>query len=404
MIKKIPIAELRPGMYLHDALCGWRVEPIFSFRFKVVDAERVERLRELGIREVYIDTALGDDLPGAPTEEEVRRALEAELVHLASCGELPLHHRLAGQTEIAAALEIHNHASRLIRQLMTDIRLGHQVEFDAVGEALSSITDSVLDNFGTLIQLGQLKSADDYTFRHCVGVCALLTGFCRLLAFNRQTTYDVGIGALLHDVGKMRVPLEILNKPGRLSDEEFDAIKLHVTHGCDIVAGVPWVGATALNVISHHHERFDGTGYPAGLRGTEISYVGQMAAIVDVYDAITAERVYHRAMEPAEALRKLHEWSRFHFNEELVAHFIRSIGIYPLRTAVNLESGLIGIVLEQNPADLARPVLLAVFDARKERPLSPYRVDLATDSWDRILGYVNPERYGIDVGRCLQAA
>lgn len=404
MIKKIPIAELRPGMYLHDAICGWRVEPIFSFRFKVADAERVERLRELGVREVYIDTALGDDLPGAPTEEEVRRALEDELVNLAAWGELPTHHRLAEKDEIATALAIHNHASGLIRQLMTDIRLGRQVEFDAIGEALRSIADSVLDNFGTLIQLGQLKTADDYTFQHCVSVCALLTGFCRLLEFNRQTTYDVGIGALLHDVGKMRVPLEILNKPGRLSNEEFDAIKLHVAHGCDIVAGVPWVGATALNVISHHHERFDGTGYPAGLRGTEISYVGQMAAIVDVYDAITAERVYHRAMEPAEALRKLHEWSRFHFNEELVAHFIRSIGIYPVRTAVNLESGLIGIVLEQNPADLARPVLLAVFDARKDRPLAPYRVDLATDSWDRILGYVNPEHYGIDVGRCLQAA
>lgn len=404
MIKTIPIAELKPGMYIHDVNCSWRVSPIFSMRHKVGDDAEVEKIRELGVREVYIDTAQGDDLPGAPTEEEVRQQLEGEMAQLAGRGEIAVHNRLASGDELDAALAIHNSASRFIEGIMGDVRLGRQVEFDAVSEAMHNVTDSVLGNFGTLIQLGQLKTADDYTFQHSVGVCALLTAFAKVLELNRQTLFDIGIGALLHDIGKMRIPPEILNKPGQLSEAEFAEIKRHVAYGREVIGDAPWVSKTALNVLEHHHERYDGSGYPARLRGTEISPVGQMVAIVDVYDALTSERIYHRAMAPAEALRKLREWGRYHFNEELVAHFIRSLGIYPVRTVVHLESGLLGIVIDQNPADLLRPVLLIVFDANIRMALVPYRLDLQKSSADRIVGYEKPEKYGIDVDRCLRAA
>lgn len=403
MIKKIPIAELKPGMYVHDANCSWRVEPISVFRFKIADDRQIEHIRELGVREVYIDTTLGDDLQGAPTEEEVRQALEEEMVRLARRGEIPVHYHLAGRVEMNAALDIHDSASRLIRNMMSDVRLGRQLESGAVTEALQSITSMSLGSFGTLIQLGQLKNKDDYTFQHSVGVCALLTAFCKVLELNRQTTYDVGIGALIHDVGKMRVPAGILNKPDRLTDAEFATIKQHVAHGLDVVAEAPWVSTTARNVLAHHHERFDGTGYPGRLKGTDISYVGQMAAIVDVYDAITAERVYHQPLLPVAALRKLQEWGQFHFNEELVAHFIRSLGIYPVRTVVRLESGQVGIVVDQNPADLVRPILLVVYDTVKRCLLSPYRLDLEKSASDRILSYEAPEKYGLDIDRCLAA-
>lgn len=404
MIKKIPIAELKPGMYLHDVNCSWRIEPLFLHRYKVAEDSQIERIRDLGAREVYIDTTLGDDLPGAPTEVEVRQVLEEEMLRLAECGEIPVHYRLSSAEELDRAIDVHNDASHLIGELMTDVRLGGQVELESITEALESITDSVLSNFGTLIQLRQLKNKDDYTFQHSVGVCALLTAFCRVLELNRETNYDVGIGALLHDIGKMRVPYEILNKPGRLTESEFEEVKQHVAYGCEIVSGVAWVSPAALSVLSQHHERYDGTGYPGRLKGAEISYLGQMAAIVDVYDAITAERVYHKAMSPAEALRKLQEWSRFHFNEDLVAHFIRSLGIYPVRTVVRLESGVAGIVIDQNPANLARPVLMAVYDTKTYHALTPYRLDLEKSSEDRILGYELPEKYGIDVDRYIGEA
>ena len=404
MIKKIPITELKPGMYVHDANCSWRVEPLYLFRYKIAADEQVETIRELGVKEVYIDTSLGTDLPGAPTEEEVRHGLEEEMVRLASCGEIPMHYRLASRGEMQEAIKIHHSASTLLRNTMHDVRLGQQLEFEDVAETLQSISSTSLGSFGTLIQLGQLKNQDDYTFQHSVGVCALLTAFCKVLQLNRQTTFHVGIGALLHDIGKTRVPLQILNKPDRLSDMEFDEIKQHVNHGMDIVAQAPWVSTTALNVVAHHHERFDGSGYPGRLKGEDISHVGQMAAIVDVYDAITADRVYHAAMLPVAALRKLQEWSRFHFNDELVAQFIRSLGIYPLRTVVRLESGKVGIVVEQNPADLVRPILLMVYDAGQGRPLPPYRYDLEKSANDRIVDYEAPEKYRLDVAACLNAA
>jgi len=404
MIKKIPVAELRVGMFVHDVNCSWRIEPNFVLRYKVVEDRQVEEIHELGVREVYIDTLLGDDLPGAPDEAQVRRELEEELQFLSQRGgELPIHHRLASRAELLNALGVHQSASDLIRDLMGDVRLGCQIKHDTVIEALQRITETMLANFGTMIQLGQLKTTDDYTFQHSVGVSALLTAFSKALKFNRQTTVDVGLGALLHDIGKMRVPLEILNKPGRLTEGEFDEIRRHVEYGRDILGDPPWVSSTAYKVMEQHHERFDGSGYPKKLKGNEIASVGQMAAIVDVYDAITARRVYHEPMMPAEALRKLREWSRFHFNEELVTHFIRSLGIYPLRTVVRLESGRVGIVIDQNPADLLRPALLVVHDAREDCPLVPRRLDLARELADRIVTYEAPEKYAIDVDACLCA-
>lgn len=404
MIKKIPSAELKVGMYLHDVNCSWRVRPIFIMRFKIVDDRQIEEIHAMGVREVYIDTTLGDDLPGAPTDEEVRQALEEQALRLAQRGEAPVHHRLVSQAELQDAQAVHDSATHLIRDMMNDVRLGRQIEFDDITETLQHVTSTMLSNFGTVAQLGQLKNKDDYTFQHSVGVCALMTGFAKVLELKRQTIADISIGALVHDIGKMRVPPEILNKPGRLTDAEFAEIKQHVVYGREILKDAPWLGKTAFNVMDHHHERYDGTGYPDGLQAAEISSVGQMAAIVDVYDALTSERVYHTAMMPVEALRKLQEWAQFHFNEELVAHFVRSLGIYPIRTLVRLESGLAGIVIEQNPANLARPVLLMVFDCKDDTALTPYRLDLDKTPSDRILRYEDPTRYAIDVNRYLKTA
>lgn len=401
MIKKIPLSELKSGMYVHDLNCSWHLTPIRHYCFRISNEQQIEEVRALGAREVYIDTTLGDDLPGAPTEDEVRRELEEEMAELATRGEIAVHHHLASRDELEAALATHNIASQLIQGMMTDVRLGQQIEFDAISEALSGITEGILGSFGPLMQLGQLKNQDDYTFQHCVGVCALLTAFGKTLELSRQALSDLGVGGLMHDVGKMRVPMGILNKPGRLTEGEFDEIKQHVAYGCEIIKDAPWVSNVALQVLQQHHERYDGTGYPDGLNASEISPVGQMAAIVDVYDALTAHRVYHKGITPAEALRKLQEWSRFHFNQELVGHFIRSLGIYPVRTLVRLESGLLGIVIDQNPADLLRPVLIVVYDTVANSPRSPYRLDLKNSASDRILNYQLPEDYGIDVDRHL---
>lgn len=405
MIKRISLHQLKPGMYVHDLNCSWVVHPLFLTRFKVKSDREIEKIAALGVREVYIDSALGDDLQDALSVDEVKRDIEGELLQLAdTAGNMP-ESRVSRSEEIEAAVGIHQRANLVIRNMMTDVRLGRQLKEGGVGEAVEGIANSVLRNSSALIQLSQIKNKDDYTFLHSVGVCALMTSFCNALHLGKDVTRQVSIGALLHDIGKMQVANEILNKPGRLTEAEFDAMKQHVTFGRDLVAGVEWVTPISRAVLEQHHERYDGTGYPAGLKGEAISQFGQMAAIVDVYDAITAERVYHQAMAPVDALRKLQEWSKFHFNEELVRHFIRSIGIYPVGTLVKLESGLLGIVLEQNGADLLWPVLRVVYDTRKLCTVTPYGLDLAIPSEraDRIVSHEQPEHWCIDVQAHLKA-
>lgn len=405
MIKRISLHQLKPGMYVHDLNCSWVVHPLFLTRFKVKSDREIEKIAALGVREVYIDSALGDDLQDALSVDEVKRDIEGELLQLAdTAGNMP-ESRVSRDEEIEAAVGIHQRANLVIRNMMTDVRLGRQLKEGGVGEAVEGIANSVLRNSSALIQLSQIKNKDDYTFLHSVGVCALMTSFCNALHLGKDVTRQVSIGALLHDIGKMQVANEILNKPGRLTEAEFDAMKRHVAYGRDLVAGVEWVTPISRAVLEQHHERYDGTGYPAGLKGEAISQFGQMAAIVDVYDAITAERVYHQAMAPVDALRKLQEWSKFHFNEELVRHFIRSIGIYPVGTLVKLESGLLGIVLEQNGADLLWPVLRVVYDTRKLCAVTPYGLDLAIPSEraDRIVSHEQPEHWGIDVQAHLKA-
>lgn len=399
MIKRIKLHQLKPGMFIHDLNCGWGVHPLFLTRFKVKSDLEIEKIAAMGVREIYIDSALGDDLPDALSRDEVNREIESELLKMSEvAGNLPESHHSRSE-EIEVAVGIHQRASQVIRNLMSDVRLGRQLEGGGVEEAIEGIAESVLRNSNALIQLSQIKNKDDYTFLHSVGVCALMTSFCNVLHLGKDVTRQVSIGALLHDIGKMQVPNEILNKPGRLTEMEFDEMKQHVVYGTDLISKVEWFTPISRAVLELHHERYDGTGYPNGLKGEEISPFGQMAAIVDVYDAITSERIYHQPMAPADALRKLMEWGKFHFNEELVWHFIRSVGIYPVGTLVKLESGLLGIVVEQNNTDLLRPMLRIVYDAGKRWIVSPYDLDLAAAAGraDRILRHEQPERWGIDV-------
>lgn len=405
MIKRIPLHQLKPGMFVHDLNCSWVVHPLFLTRFKVKSDREIEKIATLGVREVYIDSVLGDDLLDALTMDEVEQNVETELLQLVETVEGMPECRIPKDEEIKAAVGIHQRANQVIRNMMSDVRLGRQLERGGIEDAIEGIADSILRNSNALIQLSQIKNKDDYTFLHSVGVCALLTSFCNVLHLGKDITRQVSIGALMHDIGKMQVPNEILNKPGRLSEMEFDEMKNHVVYGRDVVSGMECMTPIARTVLEQHHERYDGSGYPGGLKGQAISQFGQMAAIVDVYDAITAERVYHHAMAPVDALRKLQEWSKFHFNEELVWHFIRSVGIYPVGTLVKLESGLLGVVVEQNGADLLRPVLRVMYDAGKRWSVTPYTLDLAAtaEHADRIVSHEQPEHWGVDVQAYLKA-
>lgn len=401
MIKKISIHQLAPGMYVHDLNCSWLVHPMFSNHFMVKDEATVEKVHVLGVRELYIDTRRGKSVADAPDEHEVMEAQEQELHELATSLQPGPEPRVSLREETSSAIRVHAEAIRSVDNLMSDIRLGEPGALDEIHSAVDAIAESVLRNPNALNGLGLIKTKDGYTFVHSVGVGTLIAAFCNCLLLGKEITRQATLGGLLHDIGKMKVPDEILNKPGRLTVDEFDVMKTHVRHGQDVLEQISNLSQSVLDVGLHHHERFDGSGYPDGLKGnSEISPFGQMAAIVDVYDAITSPRVYHEPMNPAEAIRKLQEWSKFHFNEDLVRHFIRCIGIYPVGSLVKLESGRIGIVVEHNARNNLSPVVWIAYDTRTEAAVTqPYDLDmsrpLGNGGGDRIAGYEAEDKWGI---------
>jgi len=399
-IKRISIQQLQPGMFLHDLNCGWMEHPFLRNRFMIREESQIQKIREAGIQEIYIDTEKGLDVSDAPTEEEVRQSLEREMIEIIASGPtIPVKVEL--NAELVRATHIRDQAQRLVHDVMQDIRLGKAVELERINPMVQDITESVLRNGGALMTLLRIKNKDDYTFLHSVSVSTLLIAFCRALGMDLDTTREAGIGGLLHDTGKAFISDAILNKPGRLSEEEFEIIKRHSDDGWNVLQKTPGIGPIPLHITRHHHERVDGSGYPDSLNGEQISQLAKMGAIVDVYDAITADRVYHKGMSATDALRKLYEWSKSHFEPSLVQAFMRCVGIYPVGALVRLESGKLGIVVEQNEADLLTPKIKAIFSTKSNGYIKPYMVDLSRSMGyggaDRIVGHEDPHAWNVDI-------
>lgn len=409
MIKKIPVRSLEPGMYVSDFNAGWLHHP-FTFNSMMISTEaEVTKVVAAGIRELYIDTARGRDVgDGVPTASEAQRETAQAVEKMAEAAPTPLapEPRVSLAEEMSRARQAFGEAVRIIRGLMDDVRLGRQVEIASTRPTVEKIVASVMRNSNAMMTMRRLKSLDDYTFLHSVSVCTMLVTFAKVIEMELNVIHDLALGGLIHDIGKMRVAQAVLNKPARLTDDEFRHMKSHVVLGSDLVRQLPGIPALALAPLELHHERFDGSGYPKGLKGEQISTVGRMAAIVDVYDAITSNRAYRKAISPAAAVQKLFEWSKDHFDPEMTKVFLKSVGIYPIGTLVRLESGRLGVVVEQSESHLLTPVVRVMYDGRRQHYISPEDVDLSRSMGaggaDHIVGYEQAEKLGIDVARFLQ--
>jgi putative nucleotidyltransferase with HDIG domain len=404
MIKKIMVEQLQLGMYIHDLNCGWMEHGFLRNRFPLKAAATLERIRTLGLREVYIDTSKGLDAELAPSATEVQEALEERLATVAA-QKVPQECPTSLPEERIFARRIQNEAIGVVTGMMEDVRVGQPVDLTHVTPLIEEMINSVFRNPDALLALTRIRRVGRYTFEHSVNVAVLMIAFARTLGLNRAIIRDIGIGALLHDLGKALVPAAILNKPGQLTDGEFAVMREHVIHTRSILSKIPGIPTIALAVALEHHERMDGSGYPYEKTGTLISRYGQMAAIVDVYDAITSNRIYHKAMEPHQALRKLLEWSRHHFDPGLVQQFIRCVGIYPIGTLVRLRSGRLGIVVESGRESPFHPVVRVVMDANRRRYLAAEDIDLSRQpkgTEERILSAESPERWRINPDEVLQ--
>ena len=397
--KRVTIEQLKPGMYIHDLGTDWMSHGFIRSRFTLKDEVQIAKIREAGIRELYIDVSRGLDVEDAPTRAEYERMIETGLQKVISAAPPPAV-RVGIREEMARAKEIHARTHTAVKSMMNDVRMGASVTFESFEPLVAEMTSSMLRNSGALLSLGQLKDVDDYTFQHCVSVSTLMIALCRQLGLDASLTHEAALGALLHDVGKMKTPLEVLNKPGKFTDAEFAIMKKHPVDGHAMLLETPGIGEIPLAITLHHHERVDGSGYPHKLAKGDIPYAAQMAAIVDVYDAISSDRCYHKGMPPPEAVRKIFEWSRFHFNPDMVQAFVRCIGIYPVGALVRLESDRLAVVTEQNDANLIQPTVRVFFDAKVKRPLVPETVDLARSlghgGGDRIVSHEDPAVWGVN--------
>lgn len=391
MLKRIAPDQLRLGMYVQEIPGPWMNHPFWRGSFKLEKYEDLKTLRSAKIDEILIDTAKGRDIIVEDAPKTVAAApVAAEEVAKPKAAKVSV--QVGGEQERANAARILNGSKKVIMTMFNDTRMGKALDVRQAMPVVQEITASISRNSGALISLARLKTADDYTYMHSVAVCALMISLGHQLGLSADETRQAGLAGLLHDIGKMAVPNDILNKPGKLTEDEFNSVKKHAQAGHDILRGVDGIGNAALDVSLHHHEKIDGSGYPFNLKGNQISLVAKMGAVCDVYDAITSNRPYKPGWEPGHSIKRMAN-NQGHFDETILEAFIKSVGIFPTGSCVLMHSGKVGIVIDQHPGSLLVPKVKVFFSALTMAPLPIEIIDLATTrSGDKIASHADPSK------------
>ena len=383
MLKKILVTDLELGMHIHE-FCrtpGSEAPWINHIEVPLNDIEELHRIQQSTVREVWIDTNLGKPAsgqcrpqPAAPPDDIEPASLEQEL---------------------ARARLICGRAKAAVMTMFTEAKMGRAMNVADVDLLVEEISNSILRHPHALISLSRLKTSDEYTYMHSVAVCALMVALARRMGLTDDQVRHAGVAGLMHDVGKMMIAPEILNKPDRLTPEEFAVMKHHPEAGLKILEENQQVNAMVLDVCVHHHEKIDGSGYPHGLTGDEISVYAKMGAICDVYDAVTSERPYKKGWGAAQSIREMATW-KGHFDEKVFQVFVKTLGIYPVGALVRLASGRLGIVVEQNEKSLLLPKVKVFMSAHTKRPIEQRVINLANQQdHDTIVKVECPEDWGI---------
>ena len=395
MLKKINVKHLVVGMYLKEFCGSWMDHPFWRNSFVITDPKDVERILASNITEVWIDSSKGLDIAAGETavsEEESEARVEAELSRAAQAQRETA--PIPASEEFARAAKICAQSKLAVTSMFQEARMGKAVDTANAQKLVEEINDSVSRNPGALISLARLKTADDYTYMHSVAVCALMIALSKQLGLSEQETRRAGIAGLLHDLGKALMPMEVLNKPGKLTDEEFAIIKKHPAEGHRLLLGNSGADEMMLDVVLHHHEKIDGTGYPKGLKGEEISLFAKMGAVCDVYDAITSNRPYKAGWPPSESLRKMAEWAKGHFDQRVFQAFVKSLGIYPIGSLVRLESGRLGLVVDQSEKSLLAPCVKVFYSTHSQARILPEIIDLSRPGChEKIAGREDPAKW-----------
>ena len=387
-MKKVPVNQLTVGVFVHGFDESWLKHPFWRSKFLIKDQSALREVQQSGIPHCWIDVSKGQDV-GAARPEPVAAPVAAKPEQPAAIKR----DRVPLTQELQEAARLRARSAQAMRKMFAEVRLGKAIEPGECVALVDDVVESINRHPDALLSLARLKTADEYTYMHSVAVCALMVSLGRQLGLDDAQCRDAGLAGMLHDLGKAAMPQEILNKPGKLTDQEFDIIKTHPVRGYEMLLEGANVSEGAKDVCLHHHERYDGTGYPHKLAGEKISLLARMGAVCDVYDAVTSDRPYKAGWDPAHALSQMATW-KGHFDTMVFQSFVKSIGIYPTGSLVKLRSGRLAVVLEQNPATLTKPRVKIFFSTKAGLPLEPQVVDLASPGTvDQIESRENPENW-----------
>jgi HD-GYP domain-containing protein (c-di-GMP phosphodiesterase class II) len=381
MLRKLSVANLKPGMFVSNIPVNWFAHPFWRTSFRIRDERDIERLLEAGIGEVLIDTQRGADVavvkakPVLPDQErfaELDQRIQQQLTK----------RRQAVRNTTSLADErwrvqfLAQDAAAMLQGLMEDVRLGQRLDLQRTEPVIAKMLDSVRRHPDALIPLLQLKEQDNYNTQHSISVAAMVMALGMTMRLEEEPLMRAAQGALLQDVGTARISERILNKATPLTDLEYLHLRSHVEQSLAVLESSAGSSDLMLQVVTQHHERLDGTGYPHRLLGASVSPLAQIAAIVDVYDALTSDRPYHRRVEPAVALRQIYSLAGTQFSDELVQTFVRTVGLYPVGSLVRLDNGNLAIVIEQHRDNLSKPMVRVIFNTRNRTYLQPQILDL----------------------------
>jgi HD-GYP domain-containing protein (c-di-GMP phosphodiesterase class II) len=359
MKKRISVDELRFGMYISELDRPWTDTPFMFQGFVLSTQQQLDALKK------YCSTVIID--------VERSPALEAAAPRIAHPERAPV------EQEIGPAKIAYTSGRELTRDVLSAVRVGRTLDAVQLKSAVSAMTESVLRNPDALLLFSQLRSKGEYTESHALDVSIYMITFGRFLQLEPGQIEFLGYLGLLQDIGKLRLPKELLEKRGRLTIEEFELAKLHVNYSVEILRATPGLPGDLARVAALHHERHDGSGYPKGLRGNEIGMIGSIAAIVDTFDALTVKRPYADAVSPSAAISMLYKWRGVFYDAHLVEQFIRCIGIFPVGSLVELNSGEVGVVIAQNLTRRLLPRVMVIRDAQGN-PMIPHKLlDLARE-------------------------
>ncbi|MFO7602485.1 MAG: HD-GYP domain-containing protein [Gammaproteobacteria bacterium] len=405
---KVYTEQLQLGMYVQELDRPWLESP-FLFQGFMVDSEELLQQLQASCDYVYISvtSSLGDIRPhllSLATAPPPRPAPVAA----APLPTSPEDERENFLAALRRSRKTYDKTKTYIDQALEDMRLGTAIDTEQARVLVSELAEHIVRSPNAVVWLTHLKNRDEYTSIHCINVCILSISFGRCLGLEKTELNDLGLGALLHDLGKMRVPLEILNKPARLTPDEYESMKQHPIYGYEMLCTHDNVPLAALDIIKHHHERKNGQGYPDRLEQARIPLLTQIVAIVDVYDAITSDRCYHDGIAPYHALNDIYHWAQQEFDLALVEKFIKCLGIYPIGSLVVLSTNETAVVLSASEKTRLRPVVMLVQDRQRQFYKQRSLLNLALPQWSsgpqavKIQGIVPPEEQTIDLRRIIE--